>query len=404
MNENLESNQSFNNAVTSNTNTDDIVTKAKPARKSGIELLKIISMLLIVFSHVYCAVKGVSPHVSLEGYTDYIVDIESTTNISNIILRLVSSFGNLGNTIFFTCSAWFLLDKETSNKKRLLRLFADLFTVNVLWLIAMLCYKGYSTLGLKTCIRSFFPFYFQMNWYVVTYVLFALIAPLINRVIKTLTKEQHFVISLVLFIFYMVFSIVKSYPGYSALVLWISFYFVISYFKLYGTNFIDSTKANVIVLISSILLMIVLHLVINFAGMKISFLSGKIAISKNCNFILFFTAFSAFNLMRKTTFSSKFINYVASLTLVIYLIHDNTFMQGYIKPEQWHWIYNNWGYNHFLLIFFGYGLALFIASALIAALYNLTLQKLVHMLSDKIYGLLAKLINWCQTKLIKVIK
>ena len=403
MNEIIENNDSFVVDTSSTTSLDnEAINKPKTPRKSGIELLKIIGMLLIVIYHVYMTISG--NHSSVEGLSDYIIKVESSTNFSNIILRMVSSFGALGNAIFFVCSAWFLLDKETSNKKRLLRIVADLFTINVLWLIAMLCYKGFSVIGIKACIKSILPFYFGHNWYVVYYVLFALVSPLINLVINKLSKEQHFIISLVLFILYMVCSTIRTYVASTNLVTWISFYFVISYFKKYGTNFINSKKANLIVLISSIVLTIILHLITNFAGLKISFLSTKIIWSKNCNFILFFIAFSSLNLMNKTTFSSKFINYFASLLIIVYLIHDNTYMIGYIKPETWSWIYNNIGYQHFLLIFFGYALALFLVSALIACIYNLTLQKLVHKLSDKIYILLSKLINWCQTKLINIIK
>ena len=405
MEEIIENNDSLDvDKSSDNSLNNENEVKAKGPRKSGIELLKIIGMLLIVISHVYCTITGVSSHASAEGITDYIVPIASTTDFSNIILRFVSVFGNLGNAIFFICSAWFLLDKEQSNKKRLFRLFCDLFIVNVLCLIGIICYKGFSTIGLKACIKSIFPFYFGQSWYVVYYILFVLISPFLNYVIKSLDQKKHFLIACILFVLYMVLSVVKAYPGSSNLVTWISFYFVISYFKNYGTKFINSKKANLIVLFSSIVLMLVLHLIINFAGMKISFLSGKVGLSKNCNFIIFFIAFSAFNLFNKMTFSSKAINYIASLTLVIYLFHDNVYIRVYIKPENWTWIYNNIGYQHFLLIFFGYALTLFAVSGIISLIYNLTLQKLVHKLSDKIYNLLANLIEWCQTKLINVIK
>ena len=120
MEEVIGNNDSFvvdTSSTTAKNNTD--TNKVKTPRKSGIELLKIIGMLLIVIYHVYCTVSGV--HVSVEGLTDYVIKIESTTNFSNIILRILSTFGPLGNAIFFACSAWFLLDKETSNKKKIIK-------------------------------------------------------------------------------------------------------------------------------------------------------------------------------------------------------------------------------------------------------------------------------------------
>ena len=51
-------------------------------------------------------------------YDDYIFDFSYVSKgMSGIILAIFQHFGSLGNTIFFVCSSWFLLEKDTISKK-----------------------------------------------------------------------------------------------------------------------------------------------------------------------------------------------------------------------------------------------------------------------------------------------
>lgn len=86
----------------------------KKERNSGIELLKIIAIVLIVISHVVYTLKTVNPYIS---YNGYVVDLSiATADIWKFILAIFSYFGALGNSIFFICSAWFLLRSSKYNK------------------------------------------------------------------------------------------------------------------------------------------------------------------------------------------------------------------------------------------------------------------------------------------------
>lgn len=71
-------------------------------RRFGIELLKIIAMIMIVVSHVTQTLYSENIHYA----SDYVIDIkQATTSIQQLILLLFSFCGEQGNLIFFTCSA-----------------------------------------------------------------------------------------------------------------------------------------------------------------------------------------------------------------------------------------------------------------------------------------------------------
>ena len=72
------------------------------SRNSGIEILKIIAIILIVISHVTQTLYSNNPIFSNE----YVLEVRySSKNIQHLILAWFSTFGAHGNLIFFVSSA-----------------------------------------------------------------------------------------------------------------------------------------------------------------------------------------------------------------------------------------------------------------------------------------------------------
>ena len=92
-------------------------TGTKIVRNSGVELLKVFAIFLIVLSHVTQTLGSTN---SLITFDDYVIHLgKSTLDVQEIILMLFRQSGALGNTIFFVCSAWFLIDKDRYARKKL---------------------------------------------------------------------------------------------------------------------------------------------------------------------------------------------------------------------------------------------------------------------------------------------
>ena len=402
MNEIIENNDSFVVDTSSTTSIDnEAINKPKAPRKSGIELLKIIGIILIVLSHVLNTLDGAE---SLSG--EWVIDFTTPgSGLTNLVLSILQYSGQLGNIIFVVCSSWFLVDKDTSNKKKLLRIFLDVFVISIIYLIVIGLCVGFKTFTIKEIIKSIFPNYFCNNWFITCYFVFALITPILNKIIKSFNQQIHFIVSLVFFLLFFIAGFVYINSSISnTLIIWITIYFIVAYFKLYGQKFCESKKINITLLLIGVLGIIAITTITYFLGTKISLIKDNTRWSKPNSPLFLFIAFGSLNLFNRAKFTSKFINYISSLSFLIYITHEDLLFKTYIRPQIWNYIYTNLGYNLLFVWIAIYTLVLFIAALLISALYNVSLQKLVHKLSDKIYILLSKLINWCQTKLINIIK
>lgn len=94
-----------------------INSKILTDRDSGIEALKIVAIFFIVISHVVQTLTCSNIFII---NNDYVLNSsQATTNIQKIILVYFRHFGILGNTIFFTASAWFLLESYHFSAKNI---------------------------------------------------------------------------------------------------------------------------------------------------------------------------------------------------------------------------------------------------------------------------------------------
>ena len=152
-------------------------------RKSGIELLKIISILLIVISHVSQTVGSGSP--ALGGLDSNI----ATTNPQYIILMLFRHFGALGNITFFICSAWFLCEGDKKrNGEKILRIVLDVWIISMVYLLVFIL--AGEDLSIQDVIKSIFPTTFSNNWYITSYLMLYAIFPYLNWIIKKMSKKE----------------------------------------------------------------------------------------------------------------------------------------------------------------------------------------------------------------------
>ena len=181
------------------------------------------------------------------------------------------------------------------------------------------------------------PTTFASNWYITCYLLFYPVHVFLNLIVKKLNKYQLLRLAGAMFILYCGINFVKGTLFFcSNLVLWITFYFVIAYMKLYMSEFANSKKANIIMLIICVACYAGIILVINFLGLRISFFQNKLFYFRlNCNPFMLMIAIALFNIMRRLTFKSKVINYISSLSLLIYIIHENINLRNFLRPSIW---------------------------------------------------------------------
>lgn len=370
----------------------------KQERHSGIELLKIIAIVMIVFCHAsptrtpeyLFGPDGLPPYIMQLGY--------ATDSIQRFIIVLFYYGGSVGNAIFLTCSAWFLLESKGLNIKKVLYIVADFFVISVIFLAVFLA-GGYS-LPIGTVISQFFPITTASNWFITCYVLFYLTHPLLNLIIKNLNQRTLLCVDLVIIILYSGIQVLlPDSLYYSKLIGFICVYFVIAYVKTYLCNAQRSLKANAIILLSSSVCLIALIGMTNYLGLKTQFFSDQvIGWGQFMNPLILLIALSSFLLIKNLKFHSKTINYVAGLSMLIYIIHRNELVANYLETDAFKFIYETFTYKYELAWVVLCAICLLVGATVLGVVYRETLQKAVHKIADWLYKVLTppcnRVVGW----------
>lgn len=369
-------------------------------RNASIELLKLVSLFLIVVSHVVQTLIEYNPYVASN---EYVLPVSyPITNFVTFFIVALRYLGIFGNATFFICSAYFLVDKETINFKKILIIFIDVWVISIIFLISYLIYYGWSNIDSHLILRSFLPTFFENNWYITIYLLLCIISPLLNLIIRLISKPALFWLTLALFMIYIVVAMFVKPPYYSVLIVWITLYFAIGYLKKYSINLLNNNIFSVCLILIGLIGHITMLVITNELAKHMD-IGGLNLLSWFIDGNLFITllAFGIFNLIRKIEFNNRFITYISSLSLFVYVIHENILFRTYTRPLIWNWMHTTYGYDHILLLILLFSLLLFVASIIVAIIYKESIHRLVSLLGKKLYQLLSKFISFINKKILK---
>lgn len=379
------------------------VNKQIKVRESGPELFKIIGILLVVISHVVQTLE--SNFGYLVGFSDYVLIFgKPTEDIQILIISFLRYSGALGNAIFFISSAWYLLDKTKTNIQKVFRMVIEIFVISVLWLVITVIFTDFE-LNETYIKKSFFPTYYSNTWYLTDYIKFCFVFPFLNILIKTVSQKIHFIVGFALFIVYGILAFFMSIPGECTFILWISIYVLMAYFKMYCPKITSSFTINLLMFVIGLGLHITFIIGTNAYGLKHQ--TAGIYTTRwnsNQNIFLIFIAYGLFNIFRKLKIKSSFINLVSSLSMLVYILHENIIFRHFYRPTIWHWIHNTLGYNLVLLWVIIYAGLLFLLSCLVAYLYKKFIQKFIFNISDLIHKIVMKGVDFIISKLMLIFK
>ena len=359
-------------------------------RNSSIESLKVFGIILIIISHVIQTLHSQNTYLMVK---DYVLDISmATSNIQQLILALLQYSGALGNTIFFCCSAWFLLDNNNVSKKKVLQILVDVWVISVIILIVVYTIRG-GNIDIKMIIKQLLPTTFTNNWYITCYLLFYPLHPFLNWLIKYMEQRVLLKTSLVLFFLYVCANYIIPGSFFSSyIILWVTIYFIIAYMKYYLIDLSNNTIINVFVLIIGFAGNICIVLLTNYLGLHLEiFNSELLRWHSNYSPFLILIAISLFNIAKNIRFDNKMINYISSLSLLIYVFHENLLLRTFYRPLMWNYIYNQFGYEYILLWVFVLTVIVFSFGLIASIIYKSTIQKAVTIVCDWLYPILQKI-------------
>ena len=361
--------------------------KNKKIRLTNIEILRIVAMLMIVIYHIVCHCIN----VQLSG-GDSIIKIGS--NLFNnpvfykklFVLNGIMTWGTIGNALFLLISGYFMVNSKKEidinkvSKKLLLQLgFASMILV----IFSTSIYKMHVSKKFIQLIdiNSFN----SMSWYVGYYFLVTLIAYLfLNKYLKKINEKQYITFLIIIFAltqFGWTNQIVNGFSnGLSTLLTGIFFYSFGGYINKYN-------PFNKVKFISILLIVIMIYLFIlissyNITAIRIenylinpsnSFTQSIMSFGNN-NILVVILSICIFEIFTRVKVQNiEFINYIASGTFMVYLLHDNPLFYSLWGIIDWIPIlYNN--PLKFVIILFTIGLLTFIVGIIIYLLYNLIIK------------------------------
>ena len=359
--------------------------ETRKMRLSGIELLKVIAIILIIFSHTVPS-YGTADR-------DAFIDLNfASSDFKVAVLSYFIYFGQIGNAIFIVCSAYFLLDSKLVKGQKILYIIADSFIISVVYLCSFLI-AGYS-LTTAEILLQFIPIISRFSWFIGCYLIMYAVHPLLNKIIYSTQKRNLLLFNIFLFVMYSVFEFVggdeMNMFYYTHLVGFICLYFYTGYVKLHMQNILSKSKLQAVILALSIAGLTGLFALTEYVGLKVDALSDKMNHWDEINNpFMIGIAFSSFALFSKLKFQNRFINYLSSLSLIVYMIHENKLFRSHFKPRVFDFIYEKFSYTHIVGWCVLLVIATFIIAGLLSALYKETVGKLIKRAIDKIYPSLA---------------
>lgn len=282
----------------------------KIQRNSSFELLRIICMAFIVLGHY--AVQG-----------EYVFE-DNYLTLNKIILNIISFGGNLANNIFILISGYYLIESKF-NFKKILKLIIKMFSYSMLSII--ICYGlGIIKFNFVDFAKELMPIIFG-PWFVVYYMIIYFMSPFLNKMLKSLKKEQYKILIIFLILIYSIIpNFTKNAWTFSNIDLFIIMYVIGAYLRLHTTvNKVDN-KYNIIVSVMMLIMMIMSIIVLTILGYALN----SEVIKNNVRYFTvsnsIFTIISSvciFKYFKNMYFINKKINYIASSTLGVYLIHGD---------------------------------------------------------------------------------
>lgn len=361
----------------------DIKTKG---RNSSIELLKILAIIFIIIDH--------SVPYTGDGTSFSYINLNFATTDGQVLLMAFGRYlGYIGNTVFIICSSWFLLESKRIKKEKMTNLIADtwvLTVISIIFFVAIGC-----NIPTKVMLKSFFPITFNMNWFVTCYILFYLIHPYLNYVLEKMGQRELLISNLILIILYGCINILfyGSY-FYTELIGFIVLYFIVAYTKRYLNHYASSVKWNVITLVLSTGCLVAIFLLTNYLGLRIGYFHQKILMWRYfVNPLIIMVALSIFNLFKMRVFYNGIVNYMASLSLLIYIIHENKMVRCYARVAYFEYIYKEFTYAHVLGWAFLLAGVTFVISLMFAVLYKESIGKVVRRITHACYNHVASRAN-----------
>ena len=312
------------------------------ARKSNMELLRILAMFLVLLVHADFYSLGAP---SVQDCVD-----ESTGSALKVFFEAVS----IACVNIFVClSGWFGIKPKVKSFCNFV--FQCLFWLIGLYIVA-LC-AGWTTIsaeGLKGCFALT-----KLNWFIKAYILLYILSPVLNAFVEHAPRKVFRDVLIGFFLFEFVYGWLFSgstqhiQSGYST-ISFIGLYLLARYVRIYQPRFsLKSKRTYAVSIISSAVCVTLAYITPPILGISTT-LPGSLWISYVSPYCVAL-AIAAVVLFSKIELQSRYVNWIAASSFAVFLLHTNpntveifrAFFRGLYETTDY---YTCWAYTFCVLI------------------------------------------------------
>ncbi len=347
----------------------ETLQNAKKTRSSNFELLRIISMVFII-----------AHHYSVHGGFQF----DNSLTFNRILVQYLSLGGKLGVNCFALITGYFSCT-QTKFRWRSLALFVAQVTIFSLLIEGPAMAVGYIECDSKAILKMLLPLLYNSWWFASVYFVLFLLTPFVNKLIDALTKKEHGVLLVMLFLLWSVLPTGLNVYMESNRLLWFLFlYMVAAYIRKYPEGIFSSRKISALVFGLSTLYLLATVLLFDYLGLENAAYAKQATRNGGMQMIpLVVQSLSLFCLLKNTRMKDHaWINGVSATMFGVYLLHDS----DVLRKVLWRELFQNhqWQNSGFLILHaLGAIAAVFVGSALLSGLYNVTLGKLAGVCFDR---------------------
>ena len=302
---------------------------APKKRSSNFELLRIISILLILLGHIAF-------------HTD-----EANLSLFNAhLLKSFMSVGNIAVSCFILISGYFGVTLKWEQFLRLI-IMTTLYSV-----LLFFVYHGFSSINVVEFARSVFVVPLYHNWFMSCYLILMLLSPFINQYCDICDKKTFTKLIITLFIAFCVIPTIFNSSYYTILTMggkcltyFIFIYLTGRYIRLHHDVIFNRKRLIGVYLITTLT-----GIFLNYTVSAIFNKTMSPMFFSDCSVFTYIAAISIFYLFKSFTFQSKAINFLSSSVLAVFLldelrylvddwlVHLPEYANSYLFVVNWLWL------------------------------------------------------------------
>ena len=296
-------------------------------RQSNYELLRIISMVMIIAFHVSCHGKWDG------GGVFYPIDLTANT----FFLQCFVPFGKIGVNLYVLISGYFLILSSKSTWPKLVKLWIQMLFYSITICVFFYFING-DAYSLETIVWALTPTVSLVWWFASTYLIMLALSPFINKALLSCEEKNHIALIIGLIILW---SVIPTFTNKIALLndlgWFITLYIIAAYFRLYPRHFQRSASHYLVIALAAYIAIMAVTYYVDSTHYSSSFWTNSSLLYHNHlqnNIMILIVSLSVFLAFSKINIGqNKTINAVASTTFGIYLVHDHDFVRWKIYSD-----------------------------------------------------------------------